>query len=621
MSYFVVLFLALASVVLILAPLVLRLTTDVRQLSACLKQAQQEVAETLRKAEYFRLACEHAPDGILIQDMNGRIVWANAAYGRIHGRDFDSLLGRNPLEFATKDCDRPSPDTIAAFRYDPHDPAYEKLQLFENQRADGTLFWNQVSVSFRRSPTGQENAVQVCRDVTEQVQQENHLRDVRMRLEHEATHDQLTSVPNRAAFLKFMETALHDPKDAPVGLLHIDLDNFKVVNDTHGHSAGDAVLVHVAKTVRDAIQPDDMTARVGGDEFVVVCREAVTLASLRALSEEIIENLTEPFNWTNGFLNIEASIGAAVSDATIKTAEDLLLNADFALYEAKRAGRGQVVSYDQNLRSHHLAQLKRAAELETTIDTDGFDYHFQPTLNLNTGEVCGMETLVRWHHPDHGIIPPDDFLPMVKDLGLMGALDLLSMSAALAEKRRLNQKGYEHLGIAFNASPELLGHPDFINRLVWGVEAAGIDRAQVTIEVLETTDFGDALETSSHAAIIRDLRAAGFHVHLDDFGIGFAGLSHLATLDVSGVKIDRGLIMVLLTDPASRKIVRKIIELSNDLGLTVIAEGVEDLHTANTLRAMGCGIIQGYWLSKPLPTDQLHQWLIDEDVQPSAHQA
>ena len=191
----------------------------------------------------------------------------------------------------------------------------------------------------------------------------------------------------------------------------------------------------------------------------------------------------------------------------------------------------------------------------------------------------------------------------------MGTLDLHSMTAALKEKSRLNRSGFDHVGIAFNASPELLAHPEFIERLIWGVEAGGIDRAQVTIEVLENTNFGEASETTSHAAVIKDLRDAGFQVHLDDFGIGFAGLSHLASLAVTGVKIDRGLISVLLKDPVSRKIVRKIVDLSNDLGLTVIGEGVEDLHTANTLRAMGCGIIQGYWLSRPLPQDQLYDWL------------
>jgi EAL domain-containing protein (putative c-di-GMP-specific phosphodiesterase class I) len=193
----------------------------------------------------------------------------------------------------------------------------------------------------------------------------------------------------------------------------------------------------------------------------------------------------------------------------------------------------------------------------------------------------------------------------------MGDLDLLSMTAALKEKRRLSLAGFPDINIAFNASPELLAHPEFINRLIWGVEAGGINRGDITIEILESTDFGNVNEPKSHAAIISDLRAAGFQVHLDDFGVGFAGLSHLATLDVTGVIVDRSLIKEILTDETSEKIVRKIIELSNDLGLCIISEGVEYQNTADALQNMGCKVIQGYWLSRPLPHEDLLKWLTD----------
>ncbi len=193
----------------------------------------------------------------------------------------------------------------------------------------------------------------------------------------------------------------------------------------------------------------------------------------------------------------------------------------------------------------------------------------------------------------------------------MGALDLWSMTAALQQKRLLDRSGLGHIGIAFNASPSLLSHPEFINRLVWSVEAGEIERAQVTIEVLENTAFGDTSQASSHAAVIRDLFHAGFKVQLDDFGIGFAGLAHLARLDVTGIKIDRTLVKDIMTDEANHKIVRKIVELANDLGLDVIGEGVEDAQTADALYKMGCRTIQGYWIAKPRPTEGLTDWLTD----------
>ncbi len=611
MAGFVVIFLGLCAIALILTPLVWRLLRENGELQHCVQSARLDVIKTLQKSEFYQMACETASDGLVIQDMSGRIIWANPAYGRIHGHPTEDLIGRNPLEFVFPDGVGPTAEEITAFRYDSNDPANTRLQLFENQHADGHMFWNQINVAFKRFADGRENAILVCRDVTEQVAQEKHLLDIRERLEHEATHDALTGVQNRAAFLSFVNDALNDPNHAPVGLLHIDLDNFKAVNDTHGHSAGDAVLVHTARALKSNIRSSDIVARVGGDEFVVVCRDMTTLLNLEILAKDLSVAIAAPFDWTGRSLHCAASIGAALSSDLTTTPESLLVQADFALYEAKRGGRNQVALYDEDLHDRHACQIQRAGDLTDAIDTGAIDYHFQPTLCLTTGRIMSMETLVRWDHPVDGIIPPDDFLPMVKDLGLMGPLDLLSMTAALQEKHALNQAGFSNIGIAFNASPELLSHPDFVSRLVWGVEAGGLRRDQITIEVLETTDFGEATETSSHAAAIRDLRHAGFQVHLDDFGAGFAGLAHLAELDVTGVKIDRGLITNLLVDETSRKIVRKIVELANDLGLTVIAEGVEDLKTANNLRAMGCNLIQGYWLSRPKPSGEIHRWLAD----------
>nr|WP_237693263.1 EAL domain-containing protein [Octadecabacter algicola] len=541
--------------------------------------------------------------------MKGRILWANNSYCRIHGLSREEVIGRSPLEHALPDGKKFSAQQIADFRFDPADPKWNGYELVENQRSDGTLFWNQISVSFVKTAEGEENAILVCRDVTEQVDQQTQLHDISQRLEQQATHDTLTGIPNRGAFLDFIEGALGTEQRDPVGLLHIDLDNFKDMNDTHGHSAGDAVLVHAANVIRDNIRNCDLVARVGGDEFVVACPESTDLDHLNRLSQALIQAISEPFEWMGRILRVQASIGAALSHSQPSTAGELLVRSDFALYEAKRSGRNQAVLYDEDLHARHSVQLRHALDLAEAIDIGALDFYFQPTMDLTSRQIVGMETLVRWLHPEDGLILPDDFLPIVKDLGLMGSLDLLAMEAALSEKARLNEIGQGHLNVAFNASPELLNHPDFVDRLVWGVEAGSIDRSQITIEVLENTDFGEAAEIKSHAAIIKDLRLAGFHVHLDDFGVGFAGLSHLASLDVSGVKIDRSLIGALLNDPQSRKIVRKIVELANDLGLTVIAEGVEDVQAANVLQNMGCAIIQGYWLSRPLTTEALHIWL------------
>lgn len=610
MSIFVFTLGVLVAAVVFVAPFILELMRENKYLR-----------ELCEEFEYLRMASEDTSDGILVQDMAGRIIWSNQAYCDIHGVKAEDIKGRNPLEFVLPPDKTPTAQEIKEFRFDPEDPVVQRLQIYQNVRSDGTLFWNQLNVSFHTAEDGRENAILVCRDVTEQVEHQNQMRSISKQLKYEATHDGLTGIANRAAFLSFVERALSEPECGPVGLLHIDLDDFKSLNDTHGHSAGDAALTNTADIIQATITDDDLVARIGGDEFVVVCPHTPDLAYLEDISARLVRAICDPFEWSNCMLQIHASIGASLSTAQHITAQDLLTRADFALYAAKDAGRNTVALYDEDMHERHVKQGRRAAEIVDAIDTGNLQYYFQPIVNIENNAITRMETLVRWVHPTEGLIAPDEFLPLVKELGMIGTMDLLSMTAALEQKRALNLAGHDHIGIAFNASPELLSHPDFIRRLVWGVEAAGIDRAQITIEVLETTNFGDAAQASSHAATIRDLRHAGFQVHLDDFGIGFAGLSHLATLDVTGVKIDRGLVTDLLTDQTSRKIVRKIVELANDLGLSVTAEGVEDAQTADALHTMGCHIIQGYWLSRPLPEADIQTWLAAHNHQPDEKRA
>lgn len=615
MSVFVITNLALLAATLALggglAFAVIRLRSTADTLSRC----KTQLVESRRASANYRIATEHANDGLVIQNMDATIVWANPAYCRIMGRELDEMIGRNPLEFALASRDRPPKSAIRSFRYDPDDPEFRRLELVRNQRKDGTLFWNQISFAFHTSAaTGKQQAIVVCRDVTEQIEQEEKLIEARNRLAHEATHDSLTGLANRAELIRFADAALVQAKanGARVGMLHVDLDRFKEVNDTHGHAAGDALLKHAAAQLSANLRRGDLVARVGGDEFVVVCLGLTSLEDLRAVATKLGRALAAVYDWNDRVLAARASIGAALSGPDCTSPDDLLTHSDFALYEAKRGGRSRVEVYDEALSRRHVNQVKRAADLSHAVGDNAMTHFFQPKMDLRTGRISGVETLVRWDHPTEGMIAPADFLPLAEDLGIMGELDLCSMSGALEMKRFLARTGHRDMTVAFNASADLLAHPDFINRLVWGVESGGLRREQVVIEVLETTVLGDPSDLSSGAAVIRDLRAAGFQVMLDDFGIGYAGLAHLAQLEVTGVKIDQSLVKNMLTDAASAKIVGTIVELGNTLGLTVVAEGVETREMAQRLKRLGCQFIQGYWLSRPLPRDALVEWLDGE---------
>ena len=614
MSFFVFTWITMAGAVFMLVALVYQQATKLRQLRQDLSGTRADLIRQLREAELFRMATEHASDGILVQNMDGTVVWPNPAYCRIMGLKREEILGRNPLEYALPDEERPDLRTIASFRYDPDDQAMAGLQLFRNKRPDGTLFWNQISVSFRTSATGRQHAIAVCRDVTTQIEHENKLRETRSQLEFAATHDALTGLSNRAELVRFCEAALRRAaqEGGLVGMLHLDLDKFKEINDTHGHSAGDRTLVHVANVVRSRVRDTDLAARVGGDEFVVVCPEMRDLASLRAIAEDILGVVPTPFDWEGRALSCNASIGAAVSAPDLLDPEDLMMKSDFALYEAKRKGRNSVAVYDGRLHAQQTWKAQRAADLTRTIEAGGLDHHFQPIVDHRTGRLIGVETLVRWPHPRNGPIPPGEFLPMAAELGLMAQVDLGSMRAALDLKQVFDgNPAYSDLRVGFNASEEMLVHPDFVSLLIRGVESRGIARADIVIEVLETTVLGAPGDGSRQAGLIGDLRAAGFQVLLDDFGVGYAGLAHLAGLEVSGVKIDKSLVRHVLADETSAKIVATIADLCNDLGLSVVAEGVEEEALANRLGEIGCDVLQGYWLARPMTSDRLFEWLAD----------
>lgn len=615
MSALVVTALALLALSSGVAALAFNLWRSLREVRSDLAGTRRDLVSRLREAEFFRMAAEYASDGIVIQDMRGRILWPNPAYCRIVGRPRDLIVGRNPLEFAIPPDQRPTKEEIAAFRYSRSDPSFGRLQLFRNMRQDGELFWNQISFNFRADATGRDHAIVVCRDVTEQIEQEERLRRTTRELEFRAGHDTLTRLANRNRLMQFTEAALAEPGAAGgrVGMLHVDLDKFKEINDTHGHAAGDRLLCHVATLLREGVRSGDMVARVGGDEFVVACPGLGDLAELRRIAGALIRILPRPVEWNERMIATSASIGAALSPVRGADAETLLVQADFALYEAKHRGRNRVAVYDEALHERHMLQQSRAGELREAIELEALEVHFQPKMDTATGRVSGFETLVRWRHPSEGLISPDGFLSIAGDLGLMAEADLSSMAKALEMKSRLDWGGHPGLDIAFNASAELLLHRDFVPLLVSGVESRGIRRNEVTIEVLETTVFGDLSEESPQSAVIADLRDAGFHVVLDDFGTGFAGLAHLAQLPVSGVKIDRALAGAVLRDLPSERITRAIVDLCRDLDLEVVAEGVETADVASHLAEIGCHRLQGYWLSRPIAGDAVLDWLDGRD--------
>ncbi len=574
------------------------------------QRAQDRTYSQLAKEGFFiRQVVNHTHDGLVVLDLKGRVIWGNRAYCDMLGRQLDDMVGKNPLSFAVPDRDKPPQAEIDAFSYD--DGTASALHLRLNARSDGTEFWNQMSMRIVPTPDGNKHAIMVCRDVSKQVADAEKLEKISQKLEHEASHDSMTGLINRAAFLKMTQAHLRqaEANGGVIAMLRVDLDKFKVINDTYGHPAGDAVLIHVARALQMRMRQNDLIARVGGDEFVVVCPDVRTLDDLSAIAEQLGAQIAEPLAWNGATLTCTASFGGALSRPGMLSPDVLMLESDVALYEAKNQGRAQAAMFTPALQKRHEITARRLTDLAQALDQDGLNFHFQPTWRMDSGAVSGFESLLRWDHPTDGMLGPDDILPLAHELGRTAELDLASMRAGIALKLAIREAGLQDVRIGLNASAEGLRHPDYVNDLITAAQTHHLDMDKFAIEILETvvldTDDDDNMAINA-VSYLHDL---GVQTFLDDFGVGFAGLAHLSRLDLNGIKIDKSLTVHAVSDPASSHIIRSLVGLCDDLGLRLIGEGVETHESACKLQELGVEIIQGYWFARPMRFNAVVPWL------------
>ena len=482
-------------------------------------------------------------------------------------------------------------------------------------RADGEIVHLWEKTSFVRDGAGRPVAVNgVMLDVTELKiaqealrRQEAEREQERARYESElkrqlseklyqAAHDELTALPNRRSLNARLAAALEEGE--PTALLLLDLDRFKEVNDVLGHHYGDQLLCAVGSRFRGLTRPDDLLARIGGDEFAVLLHPLNGIDQAIAVAERFGHSLAEPFSINDTPLYVEASIGIALFPDHGTSAVELLQRADAAMYGAKGAKSGWQLWQSSN--STLPKRISRLAELRTALDTGQLILHYQPKLDLGTNAITGCEALVRWQHPLHGLIMPPDFIPLIEQSGLVRHLTAFVLAEALQQWRQWN-RGAE-LTIAVNISPHSLNDPDFPELVE--VLLREYDVPARTLE-LEVTESALALDEELSSETLHRLRRAGVKVVLDDYGSGYSSLSRLLDLPIDELKIDRKFAGALTVDPDSAEIVRSTIALGHRLGMTVIAEGVEDEPTLRELAALECDGAQGYYISTPKPAAEL----------------
>lgn len=547
-------------------------------------------------------------DAALMVDSSGRLLWANRALWALTGIAPDIGLGKQAADVLA------GPTASAELRAKVLQSLIGSDAIeIPVKRADGSDAWLRV----RRADgapvrtSGAPLSLVVAADVTEQRAAALALHQAHARFDHQARHDPLTGLPNRAYLVELASTALVEAadadKDARVGLCMIDLEHFKELNDTLGHTAGDVLLREAAELMRRNLSPGQSLARVGGDSFCVLCPELYDTETLGTLARALLDAITRPMTLDGRAWNASASIGIACAEPGERDAEHLLGNAEIALVDVKANNRGGVGLFSPAIGKQFADRARISEELRHAVAADAFVPYFQPQIFLDTDELAGFETLVRWRHPAKGVLEPCYFLETAGEIGLLPAIDTTMLDKALDGLVALRAAGHHVPRISINLSATSLREADRVELFEWAVDRRGLATSDVVVELLETTLITDADDPAIQN--IDRLAAAGFGVELDDFGTGYACLSNLARLKIHALKIDRSLIHPMTAQRASAAIVRAIITLADQLGMNVLAEGIERPEEASALREFGCKLGQGFAFGRPMPLEEVQGWL------------
>src|SRR4051812_19705050 len=550
------------------------------------EDARRERAEALDRTRAsearFRGTFEDAPIGMAIVETDGRFTRVNASLCRTTGYDEASLLAIRVQDLAD-DPERDGwtgttngDDSEAAFR-----------------RADGSVGW----ALWRHSPitgaTGDRCYVSQCIDISDR-------REAEHKLAYQAHHDVLTGLPNRNQFVRRLADTLAgaDARAGHVAVCYIDLDNFKVINDSLGHAAGDRLLMMAADRLAGVLREGDVVARLGGDEFVVLLRDVADEANALRVAERLVDALRPPFVLDGDQRFLTASVGLTVTGDPRSEPDEMLRDADIAMYRAKEQGKSRCAVYDDSLRARSIERLELESGLRYALERDELKLVYQPEVSLASGRIVAVEALLRWHHPTRGVVSPAAFIPIAEQSGLIvpiGAWVLREACRAAAQWRR--EAGGDELKVAVNLSPRQLSSADLVETVSDALAAADLPPSALCLEITETALTAD-MELAIHA--LGRVKEIGVSVAIDDFGIGYSSLMHLKQLlPVDILKIDKSFVDGLMDRPEDRAIVEAVVNLAGALEVDAIAEGVESADQADALRDLHCAFAQGFHFARP----------------------
>lgn len=541
-------------------------------------------------------AVETMQIGVTISDRTGKILYVNPAEAEMHGYCVEELLGKDSRLFGPQETWKPLfQPVLKRFRRDT-----------TNVKKDGTEFPVLLRSDVVTSSEGDVFAfVTTCEDITDRKKDEEQIRKL-------AFYDGLTGLPNRALFNDRLGQELVKARRHRelLAVMFIDLDRFKVVNDTMGHDIGDLLIRAVSKRLKNIVREVDTVCRFGGDEFVILFADLKAVEDVSGIALKILQQLSEVFVLADMEVFITASLGISIFPHHGDGIEALLKSADTAMYFAKEQGRNNYQFYSSTIDANAIEKVRMQGDLRRAIKQKEFIIHYQPQLDLRTGKIVGAEALARWQHPQYGLVSPGEFIPLAEESGLIGQIGESLIFSACAQNKAWQEAGVLPIRVAVNISTYQFVRTDFIGSLKRILDEVGLDPKFLELEFTESITMKDS---ELIASTMRQLKALGIQCSIDDFGTGYSSLKSLKYLPIDKIKIDRSFISSLAENLNDGAISRAVINMAHELNLKVTAEGVENLEQIEFLSLHGCDEAQGFFFSRPLPAEDF-VGLITNDV-------
>lgn len=547
---------------------------------------------------YLSQAVEQSPASVIITNTDGHIQYVNSKFTDMTGYEPDEVIGMSTRllssGFSSPKVHEELWDTIKAgeiWRGELHD-----------RRKNGEFFWVETAITPIRDDTGDiTHYLAIQEDVTIRKKYEEEL-------VQQANYDKLTGLPNRLLGADRLDKALQHSKrlNNNAALLFLDLDGFKKINDSLGHATGDRLLQETAQRLSHCVRASDTVARWGGDEFLIVLPDLATPESAELVAEKVLEVCSAPYHLDGYELSVTASIGISVYPLDGQDGTELMRNADAAMYAAKESGRDRLRFFKPELNQRAVERLALESDLRRALANHEFDLHYQPVVRIDTGDIIGAEALLRWHHPKTGPIPPDKFIPVAEDTGLIVPIGNWVIRTACEQAAQWRADGLGDLGMAINVSARQVSDARFIPSVTQVLRDTGVDPSWLDFEITERLLMSNA---SATRIALAELNALGVGLSIDDFGTGYSALGYLRQFSFDILKIDRTFVDRVADDKDSASLTIAIIRMAQSLGLKVIAEGVEGEAQLDFLRKHKCDLAQGYYFSRPLPASEFRALL------------